>query len=695
MKTAIITEKPSVAREIAVIVGASAKENGFLAGNNYLVTWALGHLVQLAMPEEYGLSGFIRENLPIIPERFKLIPRQIKEGKTYKPDAGAWRQLQVIGYVFASCERIIVATDAGREGELIFRYIYHYLDCHKPFDRLWISSLTEKAIRNGLHKLLSGAACDNLYQAAQARSRADWLVGINGSQALSIAAGGGVFSLGRVQTPTLTMVCKRFLENRNFVPVPFFQVRVQTAKQAHLFFALSCERYAHTEETDKVLFSLQEQKTLHVQSIEKREVHQEPPLLYDLTALQQEANRKHGFSADKTHSLAQKLYEAAAISYPRTGSRYISADVFDEIAERIRILKSYSPFSACAELLGGKALPLRPVDDRKVTDHHALLITEKVPESLSGDEQTIYEMIAGRMLEAFSEPCTKEVTTLRLFCGETLFEAKATRTKYKGWRMVFNNAEEDGEAEMGMLPEVSKGDSLPLLQCELLEKQTQPQALYTEASLLGAMENAGRHIENEAQREAMKGSGIGTAATRAAIIETLFAHIRREQRSLVPTDKGLAVYHAIKDKGIADAAMTGEWENALLQIERGYMQPEAFDEAIKNYTRQITAELLETSLALTEGHTCLCPKCNRKTVRFYPQVVKCTDGQCGLVVFRNVSNKRLSDLQIRELMNKGKTGIIKGFKSKSGKNFEAALRWDENYRVIFDFPEKIQGHAKE
>jgi DNA topoisomerase-3 len=662
-----------------------------------MVTWAFGHLIQLAMPEEYGFAGFVRENLPIIPETFKLVPRQVKDGKEYKPGSGVLRQLKIIKHVFDSCDRIIVSTDAGREGELIFRYIYSHLNCQKPFERLWISSLTERAIKEGLQNLKPGSNYDNLYYAAKARSEADWEVGLNATQSLSIAAGRGIFSLGRVQTPTLAMICKRFLENRNFTPVPFWQVKVQTEKAGVSFAAVSREKYDNKDVANSIFQLLQEQKTLCVRSVEKKEVSQEPPLLYDLTALQKEANSKHGFSADKTLSIAQKLYEThKLITYPRTGSRYISADVFDEIPDLINLLKQHPRFGAYAGTMDNAVLNIRCVDDKKITDHHALLITENAPNGLSGDEQTVYEMIAGRMLEAFSKKCVKDATTILLANGDTLFETKGSIVKQAGWRAVFGEQEETGEDETGNLPEVSQGETLPVIQSELLEKQTKPKPLHTEASLLGAMESAGKEVANEAEREAMKESGIGTPATRAAIIETLFAreYIRREKKSLVPTDKGLSVYETVKDKRIADVAMTGAWENALAQIERGEMQPETFRKAIEVYTRQITSELLETKIAVTGENTCLCPKCKTAQVRFYPKVAKCADANCGLVVFRNISEKQLSDGQITDLLTKGKTAVIKGFKSKAGKAFDAALKFDENYRVTYDFPAKKAGKGK-
>ena len=710
MKTAIIAEKPSVAREIAAIVGATQKEDGFMTGGGYMVTYAFGHLIQLAYPEDYGFAGFVRDNLPIVPENFILKPRQVREGKEYKTDSGALKQLKVIKQVFDSCDKIIVATDAGREGELIFRYIYSHLNCKKPFERLWISSLTDKAIQDGLQNLKAGSEYDNLYFAAKARAEADWLVGINASQALSIAAGQGVFSLGRVQTPTLAMICKRFLENKNFVSTFFWQIRIQTEKSNVSFPAISREKYEQKDTANAVFQQLQS-NFLTVLSVETKEVHQEPPLLYDLTALQKEANSKHGFSADKTLSIAQKLYEAKLITYPRTGSRYISADVLDEIPKLISSLKNHLRFGAYASIVENATLNIRSVDDKKVTDHHALLITENHPKDLPADEQTIYEMVAGRMLEAFSKKCIKDVTTVVLSCADTLFEAKGSIVKQAGWRAVWNEKEETGEEST--LPEIQQGDTLPVIHSELLEKQTKPKPLHTEASLLAAMESANKEVENEAEREALKESGIGTPATRAAIIETLFArdYIRREKnrrqtenhracsngrgakeeaegKSLVTTEKGLMVYETVKDKRIADVALTGNWENTLAQIERGETQPDTFRQAIEIYTKQITMELLETSISVESENSPICPKCKSSQIRFYPKVAKCADPNCGLVVFRSISEKQLSDKQITDLLTSGKTSVIKGFKSKVGKAFDAGLKFDENYRVVFDFPEK-------
>jgi DNA topoisomerase-3 len=690
MKTAIIAEKPSVAREIAAIVGATAKKDGYIQGNGYIVTWAFGHLVGLAMPDDYGFTGFSRERLPIMPEQFILRPRQVKGEKGYATDAGALKQLNIIKEVFDKCDKIIVATDAGREGELIFRYIYDYLKCSKPFDRLWISSLTDKAIREGLQNLKEGRNYDNLFYAAKARSEADWLVGINASQALSIVAGHGTFSLGRVQTPTLAMICKRYWENKNFVPVPYWQVRLQTEHSNVPFAALSQEKYEDKAAADAVHQLLQTSKTVCVQSIEKREVSQEPPLLYDLTSLQKEMNSKHGFSADKTLSIAQKLYEIVLITYPRTGSRYIPEDVFEGIYPLLSGLWNNAQYGWQSVEMNKSDLNRRAVDDKKVTDHHALLITGNVPKELSADEVVVYTRIAGRMLESFSKKCIKDTTTILLSCGDAVFGAKGSTVEQAGWLKVFNEPDESREDEAGRLPALVEGEQLPVTQCEVLAKQTRPKPIHTESSLLSSMESAGKEVESETEREAMRESGIGTPATRAAVIETLFSrdYVRRDNKSLVPTEKGLAVFDAVKDKKIADVAMTGNWESALCKIETGEIEGLTFHAAIEVYTRQITTELLGIKFTISDANLCLCPKCNKGQMQFYNKAVKCNNEDCLMTIFRNKSDKMLSDEQVTDLLTKGKTPVIRGFKSKGGKVFDASLTFDKQFQVVFVFAEK-------
>ena len=692
---ALIAEKPSVAKDIARIIGATGRNDGYLSGNGYMVTWAFGHLIQLAMPEAYGVANFRRESLPILPPDFQLIPRQVKAEKGYKADPGVLKQLKVIKEVFDQCDRIIVATDAGREGELIFRYIFHYLNCRKPFVRLWISSLTDKAIREGLDNLQLGERYDNLYFSAKSRSEADWLIGINATQALSVAAGQGVFSLGRVQTPTLVMICSRYLENKNFVPAKFWQLKAHAASGGISFPAQSTAKWEQQPEAIAALQRVKDAGQLVVKSVERKEANQEPPLLYDLTTLQKEANTKLNFSADKTLSIAQSLYEKKVMSYPRTGSRYISEDVFDEMPERVALLEQYPRFAGYAAGLNGATLNRRSVNDSKVTDHHALIITENLPGELSKDERAIYELVAGRMLEAFSGRCVKDVTTAVLSAGDTDFMVKGAVMKVAGWRAVFSEQDTEDE-DNATLPSLQEGQCLPLSAVDLLEKQTKPKPLHTESSLLAAMENAGKELEDAELKASLKDAGIGTPATRAAIIETLFArqYIVREKKNLVPTDKGLAVYKIVKDKKIADVEMTGMWETALAKIEAGGMDADTFRKSIEVYAAQITAELLSVQLSIANGETCPCPKCNSGRILFYPKVAKCSNVDCTLTIFRNKCDKQLSDKQIIELVTKRKTGLIKGFKGKNGKAFDASLVLDEQFNVGFSFPEKKEKPKK-
>ena len=687
---ALIAEKPSVAKDIARIVGATQKCDGYLSGNGYLVTWAFGHLVQLAMPEAYGVANFHRESLPIIPAAFQLIPRQVRTGKEQKADPGVLKQLKIIKEVFNQCDKIIVATDAGREGELIFRYIYQHIGCSKPFVRLWISSLTDKAIREGLEKLQPGNRYDNLYCSAQARSEADWLIGINATQALSVAAGQGVFSLGRVQTPTLMMICNRYLENKNFIPATYWQLKLTTQSSNVPFAVQSTAKYDQQPEAIAALQRAKDAGQCTVENVEKKESIQEPPLLYDLTTLQKEANTKLNFSADKTLSIAQSLYEKKVMSYPRTGSRYISEDIFEEMPTRIALLVQYPRFATHAGNLNGFSLNRRSVNDAKVTDHHALIITENLPGELSADERAIYELVAGRMLEAFSDKCVKDTTSVVLTAGGVEFSVKGSVMKSPGWRAVLFESEKTEENENTSLPELNEGDNLTLSGVDLLEKQTKPKPLHTESSLLAAMENAGRELEDAELKASLKDAGIGTPATRAAIIETLFTrqYIVREKKNLVPTEKGLAVHGIVRDKKIADVEMTGMWENALSKIETGEMNAETFRKSIEVYAAQITTELLGVQLSIQSADECRCPKCQSGRILFYPKVAKCSNVDCMLTIFRNKCEKQLTDKQISELLTKGKTGVIKGFKGKTGKIFDASLVLDEQFNVVFVFPKK-------
>ena len=690
MKT-IIAEKPSVAREIARVVDARKREEGYFTGNGYAVTWAFGHLVQLALPKAYGIKGFNRDALPVIPEAFKLVARAEKTEKGCKPDSSVLKQIDIIRQLFEESERIIVATDAGREGELIFRYLYQYIDCHTPFNRLWISSLTDKAIREGLNNLRNGADYDNLYLAARARSEADWLVGINGTQALSLAAGRGTYSVGRVQTPTLAMVCARYWENRRFTPEVFWQLHLAVKGEGEdVVKFTSEEKWKDGEAANGLYKRIKETcKEVRIVQIECKQKTEEPPLLYDLTTLQKEANSRYGLTAEQTLAIAQKLYEAKLITYPRTSSRYIPDDVFETIPKLLEKLQRDELLGSYVSHLG--TLAHRSVDAGKVTDHHALLTTGLHPIGIYKDELTVYRMIATRMVEAFSAPCIKEVTTVRADvlasdgekCCDTAFTVKGSVIRQSGWRGVCGDT--DGDT---ILPDWKEGDVLSLSACSITEGKTKPKPLHTEATLLAAMEIAGKEIEDDTLRQAIKDCGIGTPATRAAIIETLLKceYMVRVKKTLVPTEKGLALYSIVKGMDIANVEMTGRWEAELARIERGEKAAADFNAEIEAYTRRITADLLASEkLFRARETTFACPKCGKGSMRFYAKVVKCDNEACALPVFRQVAGKLLSDKEITDLLTEGRTAVLHGFKSKQGKSFDAALAFDEEFRIKFIF----------
>ena len=686
MTTCIIAEKPSVARDIARVVGAKSKQEGYMEGSGYLVTWAMGHLIALAMPETYGFTAYKAEDLPIRPNPFQLIVRQVRKDKEYVSDPAALKQLKVIRSCFDKADRIIVATDAGREGELIFRYIHQHLNCHKPFDRLWISSLTDKAIREGLSNLKPGNCYDNLYHSAKARSEADWLVGINASRALSIARRGG-YSLGRVQTPTLAMVCRRYIENRDFSSVPYWKLSVLTEKEGVSLKAIGSADYESEASAQTALALLRSQSQLTVESVVRKVAGTPPPLLYDLTALQKDANRHHGFSADKTLSIAQSLYEKKITTYPRTGSRYISEDIFEEIPALLRKI--------------GKTLsnPLNrhSVDNTKVTDHHAIIPTGETPLGLSADETTIYQMVVNRFIEAFSLDSEEERMQVRFTDGTNTFTWKACRQISLGWKVVQKgkeaeaDKEEDGDEQiLFSLPNLAEGEVLPLVNADITEHKTKPKPLYTEATLLSAMENAGKEVKEDDKRKAMAECGIGTPATHANIIETLILrdYIRRDKKAIIPTEKGLAVYEIVKDKKIANAEMTGAWELALAAIEVGKMPSDKFAQGINSYVGTICEELLSLSSEQKSYPVYRCPKCGQQSFGIYAKVAKCRHETCAFHVFREVCGILLSEDNIRDLISSGRTPILKGLTSKAGKKFNARQVLGEDYTTSFEFENK-------
>ena len=685
----IIAEKPSVAREIAVIIRATEKKDGYLTGNGYFVTWALGHLVGLGMPEDYGITGFEKGSLPILPNPFLLTIRKVRKDTGYSADKVAVKQLKIIEELFNNSDSIIVATDAGREGELIFRYIYQYLKCNKPFERLWISSLTEKAIKKGFYNLKDGKEFDGLYQAAQGRSRADWLVGINATQALSIAAANGVYSLGRVQTPTLALICRRYLENGSFKVKNYWQIQLSHNKQLIDFKSISKIKWEDKKLASDTLKAIQRNETAIVTSVAIKGVTEHPPLLFDLTGLQKEANKKLNLSAEETLNIAQNLYEKKFITYPRTGSKYIPEDMWADIPNLVRALQDKENCKPAISKMKWGRFNKRIVNDLRVSDHHGLLITDKIPSALNPKENAVYDMIAFRLLEAISQPCIKELTDVGLQVLHYDFTTKGCKIIEAGWRSIKGSFYDDTEPVLD-LPELKKGNDLKIKEASVLEKKTKPPVLYTEAGLLSAMENAGKEIENEDERKALQNIGIGTPATRAAIIERLFTrnYIQRDKKSLIPTEKGLQVYELVKDQKIADVAMTAQWELALQKIENNESDAATFQKEMENYAASITNELLQTPIAKNNLPDLICPKCKSQQLIIRDKIVKCPDEKCNWVQFLNVCGVQIAVGDIKSLVSKGKTSLIKRMKSKSGKMFNAYIVLKDNGETTFEFEKK-------
>lgn len=695
----IIAEKPSVAQSIAAVVGARERCDGYLSGNGYYVTWAYGHLMELAAPEQYGYPvKWEKSALPIIPDNFEICPitpKDEKTGKLYK------KQLSVISSLFRKSEKIIAGTDAGREGELIFRYIYDYLKkkghVSAPFERLWISSLTDKAIMEGMRNLRPGADYDRMFYAGKARSTADWLIGINATRAVTLnVADRSVWPVGRVQTPTLAMICRRFIANRDFKSEPFFQLKIAGEKNGLTFWGFNPARFKTKEEAAKIKGGMAGKK-MTVCKVEKKPAYSMPPLLYDLTSIQKEANSRFGMSADMTLKLCQSLYEKKLATYPRTGSRYIPDDVYETLPALIRNAGSHPKFSDYAASLRGKVLGKISVNAAKVTDHHALLPTENIPEEgqMTDAERKIYELIVGRMLETVSPREEKEVTTAVILIDGIPgfpFTVKGSVIRAAGWKAVMGEKAACDEEENEKLPPLEAGESLAVKDAVILEKKTKAPPLLTENSLLALMEACGKELEDEDEREALKDIGLGTPATRAETIEKLIRskYVVREKKNLVPTEKGLALYDTVKGMRIADVEMTGKWENALNKIEQGRADADMFNEEIKKYTASCTEELLgskvDTSKIRQEGSgrkELACPKCGGKFI-VTDKVCACTNKEeCGFFFWRVVCQRKLGDREVREILAKGETkGKVK-LKKKDGTAFEAKLVLKDDGKFAF------------
>ncbi|HEY5391486.1 MAG TPA: DNA topoisomerase 3 [Hanamia sp.] len=711
----IITEKPSVAREIAEVLGINNKHDGYISNQEYAITWAFGHLIELCPPEVYGWEEWTKENLPMIPQEFKIQPAKKWDSskKQLIEDRGIQKQLSVIDDLFSQCSEIVVATDAGREGELIFRLIYQHLHCTKPFKRLWISSLTKTAIEQGFKELKNGSHYDNLYESARCRCEADWLVGMNASRALTIGAAFlSRFSLGRVQTPTLAILCNRYNENKHFVPEPYYNFKITLEKLGQKFTA-SSENFSNKETAINAFSVVQKAEKATVISVERKDKTENAPLLYDLTTLQRDANKYYEFSADDTLKLAQSLYEKKLITYPRTGSCYISEDIFEKIPELLSVAEKDITFGILSGELKSKALNKRSVNNEKITDHHALLITENFPKNLGEKENKIYQLILCRMIEAFSAPCIKAVTSIKLDCSGELFKATGSIIKNGnlGWRVVKQIAkikedeDSDSEEESQLFPELIPHETVPKNSAELLSKMTKPKPLHTEGSLLLAMETCGKDILEETAKEALKECGLGTPATRASIIETLILrnYVERQKRFLLPTPKGLAVYSLLKNKTITSAELTGNWENRLEQISKGRQDPELFMQDIVDYTKDITEDILkiggslhDADLKETNKAVIQCPKCKNGELKQseknyycsnYPKknADRSSNEGCTFTIWKLIAGKKITENTVRQIAENGKSSLIKGFKSKAEKAFSAYLVLKEDWQIGFEF----------
>jgi DNA topoisomerase-3 len=697
----VIAEKPSVARDLARVMGAKETNDGYISGNGYAFTYAFGHLVQLCTPQAYGFHNWSIANLPIIPTEFKLESKKLKRDGKQIDDAGALKQLNTIKYLLDKAEEVIVATDAGREGELIFRNIYYYLGAKVPFKRLWISSQTDKAIKEGFANLKEGTEYDSLYMSARSRSESDWLIGINATQAITLAAGNrGLLSLGRVQTPTLAMICSRYLENKDFKPQTFYKIQAGFEKE-NIKFKATSEKIDKKDVAEEALAKITIGSEATVTKVEAKETKEQPPLLFDLTSLQQDANKKYGYSADQTLNIAQTLYEKKVITYPRTGSRYIGEDVFEQIEELFQHLADTAEegIATISRNLIGAKLNKRSVDEKKVTDHHALLVTDEKPGALLQEQRNIYNMIAKRMVESFSDVCLKDITTVVINAGGVELIAKGTVIKQYGWRLSADQVElpdedknnEDQDNENAQLPKLTAEELLEILSLELSERFTKAKPIHTEASLLKAMETSGKEIDDDEMRQAMKDCGLGTPATRAATIETLFQrdYIKRDKKKLIPTDKGLTVYNLVKDRSIAKVTLTGKWEQKLEEMRANKVSYEVFMKHIKDYTERITKELLQLRISIAHEEIkplqkgkIKCPKCAVGQIQLFDKVAQCDHYArgCDFKIWRTLNGVMLEEKEMKNLLEKGKTSTLKGVKTKEGNTVDAVLTF-ENFKV--------------
>lgn len=689
----VLCEKPKVAASIAAALGVRQRRDGYYEGKELLITWAYGHLLELADAEEYDerYRRWNLDDLPIIPSPFRRRPR----------DRKAAEQLRLIRELMRrpDVEAVVNACDAGREGELIFRTIYQYCRCTKPVLRLWISSQTPEAIREGMRHLRPGSDYDMLAEEAFSRQEADWLVGINATRAYSVRNGAKVV-IGRVQTPTLALIVRRELEIRNFVPQTYYVVRARFRSDAGEYegtwFRGDEDRLDVKEQAEAIARKVQGRHGTVV-SVEERERQEPPPLLFDLTSLQQHMNKTRGFTAARTLDVLQELYEThKLVTYPRTDSKHLGSDVVPRLKTLLRACQPLFP-AEVESLLALPKLPVtsRIVDDAKVTDHHAIVPTGVVPDlsRLSADERAVLEEVARRFVAAFMPPYRyRETVVVTQVEGET-FRTRGRQPIQEGWRALYAKQRDGGEEEEGAatLPPLRQGTGVTVLEVHCLERQTQPPARYTEATLLQDMERAGRFLESEDMREVLKGRGLGTPATRAEIIEKLveYGYVVRRKRTLLPTETGMALIQGLTYRVLTSPELTAEWEQKLAMIRSGAMTRQEFMRQVVELTRDIVehARREGTILGIAGDATDAvgrCPRCG-SPVREFPKAYACTRRECGTVIWKRIAGKAITRRVAATLLEKGETGLLKGFKSRSGKPFNARLRLTGDGKVEFVF----------
>ncbi len=717
-KTLVIAEKPSVGGDLArVLPGVFAKHEGYLDGPEHTVTWAVGHLVQLADPDEYEdrFKKWRMADLPIVPERFKLVVR----------DERSKKQMNVVKRLLGSSEvdNVVNACDAGREGELIFAYLYEKSGSKKPVQRLWLNSMTTQAIKDAFEALRPGSELASLEAAARSRSEADWIVGMNATRAATIrlrSSFDGAVSLGRVQTPTLAILARREQEIRDFRPRPYWIVdaTLETVTDPRVYegryHAGANPRIKSADEAAEIVRACEGQ-TGEITKLEKTERKERAPLLYDLTSLQRDANSRFGFSARRTLAAAQRLYEEhKALTYPRTNSRFITGDMIGEIKPIARVVGEQREYAEGSKyVLGLDVLPLaRVVNDAKVTDHHAIIPTraERHPvDKMNSDDRRIYDLVVRRFLAIFHPDAVFENTRVETTVATHVFRTRGKVMLVSGWRGVYGetadaDAErtEDDEGREQQLPKLERGEQADVKKIASEEKETKPPRRYTEGALLAAMETAGKLVDEDELREAMKESGIGTPATRAAIIERLLqvAYIERDGRALVVTEKGLNVIRLLGEHALTSPGLTGEWEHRLAKIETGADSREAFMGDIVKFTEATITEL-DTNLKdvrIPRANLGPCPVCghdiieNRKGYSCWSR----DDPGCGFVIWKSKAGKQLPIVVARELIKTGRTEKpVTGFKGRSGKSFRSRLALQQSeegkWRVEFDEPWAKEG----